>query len=167
LHHHHTIEDTMVWPTLLDRVPAEITPIVELMETQHETVADLLTRTDALRTKWRTDADGSRVARLATVYTHLHDALVEHLDAEELHVMPLVEACMTQTEWATIGKAAQRGTPLKDGPRLLGMLAYDGDPDVIQHMLGAVPAPLRRIVVKIGQRAYAKHATRVYGTPTP
>ena len=59
LHHHHTIEDTMVWPTLLDRVPAEITPIVELMETQHETVADLLTRTDALRTKWRTDADGS------------------------------------------------------------------------------------------------------------
>jgi len=66
-----------------------------------------------------------------------------------------------------IGKAAQRGTPLKDGPRLLGMLAYDGDPDVIQHMLGAVPAPIRRIVVKIGQRAYAKHATRVYGTPTP
>ena len=74
---------------------------------------------------------------------------------------------MTQTEWATIGKAAQRGTPLKDGPRLLGMLAYDGDPDVMQHMLGAVPAPIRRIVVKIGQRAYAKHATRVYGTPTP
>lgn len=167
LHHHHTIEDTMVWPTLLDRVPAEITPIVELMETQHETVADLLTRTDALRTKWRTDADGSLTAHLATLYTNLHDALVEHLDAEERHVMPLVEACMTETEWATIGKAAQRGTPLKDGPRLLGMLAYDGDPDVMQHMLGAVPAPIRRLVVKIGQRAYAKHATRVYGTPTP
>jgi hypothetical protein len=47
------------------------------------------------------------------------------------------------------------------------MLAYDGDPDVIQQMLGAVPAPVRGIVVKIGRRAYAKHATRVYGTPTP
>jgi hypothetical protein len=34
-------------------------------------------------------------------------------------------------------------------------------------MLGAVPAPMRGTVVKIGLRAYAKHATRVYGTPTP
>ena len=167
LHHHHTIEDSMVWPKLLDRVPAEIMPIVELMETQHETVADVLERTTALRMEWRQDADSSRAAQLASLYAQLHDALVEHLDAEEQHVMPLVEACMTQKEWTTIGKAAQRGTALKDGPRMLGMLAYDGDPDVIQHMLAAVPAPMRGIVLRIGQRAYAKHATRVYGTPTP
>ena len=167
LHHHHTIEDSMVWPVLLDRVPADIMPIVELMETQHEIVADLLRYTGALRMEWRKDADSSRAAQLATLYARLHDALVEHLDAEERHVMPLVEACMTRQEWATIGKAAQRGTPLKDAPRMLGMLAYDGDPDVIQHMLGAVPAPMRGIVVKFGQRAYAKHATTVYGTPIP
>ena len=167
LHHHHTIEDSMVWPKLLDRVPAEIMPIVELMETQHETVADVLERTTALRMEWRKDADSSRAAQLASLYAQHHDALVEHLDAEEQHVMPLVEACMTQKEWTTIGKAAQRGTALKDGPRMLGMLAYDGDPDVIQHMLAAVPAPMRGIVLRIGQRAYAKHATRVYGTPTP
>ena len=167
LHHHHTIEDSMVWPKLLDRVPAEIMPIVELMETQHETVADVLERTTALRMEWRQDADSCRAAQLASLYAQLHDALVEHLDAEEQHVMPLVEACMTQKEWTTIGKAAQRGTALKDGPRMLGMLAYDGDPDVIQHMLAAVPAPMRGIVLRIGQRAYAKHATRVYGTPTP
>ena len=167
LHHHHTIEDSMVWPKLLDRVPTEIMPIVELMETQHETVADVLERTTALRMEWRKDADSSRAAQLASLYAQLHDALVEHLDAEEQHVMPLVEACMTQKEWTTIGKAAQRGTALKDGPRMLGMLAYDGDPDVIQHMLAAVPAPMRGIVLRIGQRAYAKHATRVYGTPTP
>ena len=167
LHHHHTIEDSMVWPKLLDRVPTEIMPIVELMETQHETVADVLERTTALRMEWRKDADSSRAAQLASLYAQLHDALVEHLDAEEQHVMPLVEACMTQKEWTTIGKAAQRGTALKDGPRMLGMLAYDGDPDVIQHMLAAVPAPMRGVVLRIGQRAYAKHATRVYGTPTP
>jgi hemerythrin-like domain-containing protein len=167
LHHHHSIEDSMVWPKLLDRVPAEIMPIVELMETQHEIVADVLKRTTALRMEWRKDADSSRAAELASLYARLHDALVQHLDAEEQHVMPLVEACMTQKEWATIGKAAQRGTALKDGPRMLGMLAYDGDPDVIQDMLGAVPGPMRGIVLKIGRRAYAKHATRVYGTPTP
>ena len=50
---------------------------------------------------------------------------------------------------------------------MLGMLAYDGDPDVLTHMLGAVPGPLRGAVLTAGRRAYAKHATRVYGTPTP
>ena len=81
--------------------------------------------------------------------------------------MPLVEACITHKEWAKIGKAAQRGTPVKDAPRMLGMLAYDGDPEVIREMLGAVPAPLRGMVLAMGHRAYAKHAERVYRTPTP
>jgi hemerythrin-like domain-containing protein len=167
LHHHHTIEDDMLWPKLLERVPAEIAPVVELMERQHEIVADLLARTVELRAAWRTDADSGTAAELAAIYRRLHDALVEHLDAEETHVMPLVEQCVTKKEWAKIGKAAQRGTPLKDGPRMLGMLAYDGDPHVMREMLGAVPAPLRGTVIKIGRRAYGKHAARVYGTPTP
>jgi hemerythrin-like domain-containing protein len=167
LHHHHTIEDDLLWPKLLERVPAEIAPIVELMESQHETVADLLERTVVLRTEWRKEPDAARGTELALLYSDLHAALVEHLDAEEQHVMPLVEACVTQKEWAKIGKAAQRGTPLKDGPRMLGMLAYDGDAEVMAEMLAAIPAPLRGTVLKVGRRAYAKHAARVYGTPTP
>jgi hemerythrin-like domain-containing protein len=167
LHHHHTIEDDLLWPKLLERVPAEIAPVVELMEAQHETVAALLERTVALRAAWRADADAARAAELAGIYADLYAALVEHLDAEEQHVMPLVEACITHKEWAKIGKAAQRGTPVKDVPRMLGMLAYAGDPEVIHEMLGAVPAPMRGMVLAMGRRAYAKHAARVYGTPTP
>jgi hemerythrin-like domain-containing protein len=167
LHHHHAIEDELLWPKLLERVPVEIAPVVKLMEAQHESVAALLGRTVALRAAWRADADAARAAELAANYAQLHAALVEHLDAEEQHVMPLVESCITHKEWVKIGKAAQRGTPLKDGPRMLGMLAYDGDPDVMRKMLGAVPAPMRGTVLKVGRRAYAKHAARVYGTPTP
>lgn len=81
--------------------------------------------------------------------------------------MPLVESSITAKEWARIGKAAQRGTALKDAPRVLGMMAYDGDPAVMQEMLAAVPAPLRPVMVKMGHRAYRKHAVRVYGTATP
>src|SRR4051812_41494072 len=112
LHHHHTIEDDMLWPKLLERVPVEIAPIVELMETQHETVAALLERTVELRAAWRKAADAARAAELADIYARLHGALVEHLEAEETHVMPLVEQCITQREWAKIGKTAQRSTPL-------------------------------------------------------
>lgn len=35
LHHHHTSEDTLLWPLLLERVPVELAPIVRLMEAQH------------------------------------------------------------------------------------------------------------------------------------
>ena len=164
LHHHHTIEDDMLWPKLLVRVPAEIAPIVELMESQHQSVADLLERATSVRAAWRKDADSAHGEALATLYQRLHDALVEHLDAEEQLVMPLVESCVTHKEWARIGKAAQRSTPVKDAPRMLGMLAYDGDPQVIHAMLGAVPGPLRGAVLRTGRRAYAKHAARVYGT---
>src|SRR5688572_12682127 len=38
LHHHHTIEDDLMWPKLLERVPEELAPIVHLMESQHERV---------------------------------------------------------------------------------------------------------------------------------
>lgn len=167
LHHHHTIEDDMLWPKLLERVPAEIAPIVELMEGQHHSVATLLERTVELRAAWRKDADSACAGELATIYDHLYRALLEHLDAEEQHVMPLVELCVTEKEWAKIGKTAQRSTAAKDALRMLGMLAYDGDPEVIRSMLGAVPAPMRGAVSKMGQRAYAKHAVRVYGTATP
>ena len=167
LHHHHTVEDDLLWPKLLQRVSTEIAPVVEMMEDQHHVVADLLRTTVADRTRWRIDADRARADELAEVYSCLYTSLMEHLEAEEQHVMPLVEVCITAKEWAAIGKAAQRGTPIKDAPRMLGMLAYDGDPDVLAHMLGAVPAPLRGVVLSAGRRAYAKHATLVYGTATP
>lgn len=167
LHHHHTVEDDLLWPRLLQRAPSEIAPIVELMEAQHHVVAELLERTAPMRAAWRLSTDPMSAAELAGLYARLHASLVEHMDAEEQHVMPLVETCIMHKEWLAVGKAAQRCTPLKDAPRILGMLAYDGDPGVIEEMLGAVPAPMRGIVLKTGRRAYAKHAMRVYGTATP
>ncbi|GAB2471860.1 hemerythrin domain-containing protein [Jatrophihabitans fulvus] len=167
LHHHHTIEDDMVWPILLDRVAGEIAPLVELMEAQHATVARLLEEAQTVRGAWRTTADAGTAHRLADVYGRMHDALLEHLEAEERHVMPLVERALSKKEWLRIAKKAQRSMPLKDGPRVLGMMAYDGDPDVVREMLGAVPGPFRSVVIRMGHKAYAKHATRVYGTPTP
>lgn len=32
LHHHHGIEDRLLWPILLERVPEELAPLVHLME---------------------------------------------------------------------------------------------------------------------------------------
>ncbi|MGN6612052.1 MAG: hemerythrin domain-containing protein, partial [Angustibacter sp.] len=42
LHHHHTAEDNNLWPLMLERVPDELAPLVELMESQHHRVDELL-----------------------------------------------------------------------------------------------------------------------------
>ena len=167
LHHHHTIEDDMLWPKLLERVPAEIAPVVELMEAQHHTVAELLERTVTLRAAWRArrrPGARSRAGRdLRPAARRARGAPRRRGAARDA----AGRACITAKEWKQIGKAAQRGTPLKDGPRMLGMLAYDGDPEVMREMLAAVPGPMRGHGAKVGRRAYGKHAQRVYGTPTP
>ncbi|GAA4126008.1 hypothetical protein GCM10022415_33500 [Knoellia locipacati] len=49
LHQHHTIEDELLWPVLLERVPEELAPVVHLMESQHERVDALLAKVDAAR----------------------------------------------------------------------------------------------------------------------
>src|ERR1700741_1965392 len=43
--HHHSAEDEMLWPLLLERVGELDGELVHRMETQHETVAALLERT--------------------------------------------------------------------------------------------------------------------------
>ena len=137
---------------------------------QHQVVADLLAHDDRRsHALGAMDADpGARRRRLAKVYSTLsHAALVEHLDAEEQHVMPLVEVCITAKEWGAIGKAAQRGTPVKERRACSACSPMTATRTCLANMLGAVPRPLRGAVLTAGRRAYAKHAGRVYERPRP
>jgi hemerythrin-like domain-containing protein len=158
LHHHHTLEDELLWPKLLGRVPVEIAPVVELMESQHEVVADCLQRTAALRGEWRTAADPAVGEQLASLYQRLNAALVEHLDAEESRVMPLVETAIAEAEWAELAKAGQAAFPGREGLLLFGMIQRDAGDDVVAQMLSAAPAPVRYLMPKLARRSYRKHS---------
>ncbi|MFC6715844.1 hemerythrin domain-containing protein [Branchiibius cervicis] len=77
LHTHHTHEDEMMWPLLQQRVPAELEPLVDLMEEQHERVADLGERVQQHLAAWTASAAGSDGARLADALDDLVAALCE------------------------------------------------------------------------------------------
>jgi hypothetical protein len=62
LHDHHTAEDELAWPLLLQRVPDELAPMVHLMEGQHERVDGLLTEIERIRPALGDDG-GSRRTR--------------------------------------------------------------------------------------------------------
>ena len=71
LHHHHSIEDDLLWPKLLHRVPTEIAPVVEMMEdrsTSRRRAARA--RRSPIVHAWRMDADSARAAaELAEIYS--------------------------------------------------------------------------------------------------
>ena len=167
LHHHHTSEDELVWPLLLERVPQELAPIVELMQSQHERVDTLLQEADAAAAAWRTAAGKVEREHLAAVHDTLSATLAEHLDAEEQRLLPIAARCLSQAEWDAVGVRARAGT--RRGEQLLtfGMIQHDGDPVIVARMLSGAPAPVRRVFPALARRAFRRRALLVHGTATP
>lgn len=167
LHHHHTIEDRLLWPLLLERVPQDLEPVVHLMESQHERVDGLIEEIGTLLPGWTRDADAATGRRLADLFDTLYVHLVEHLDAEEERLLPIAARCMTQAEWDAMGETARREAPRSESLLALGMFQHDGDPEVFALMLADAPPPVRWLLPRLTRRAFRRHALAVHGTATP
>jgi hemerythrin-like domain-containing protein len=167
LHHHHSIEDELLWEKLLDRVPGELEPLVHTMENQHENVAGLLEQTGSAVHTWRTTADTGDGSKAAEFLTQLVVALTEHLDAEERRLLPIMARHISEEEWAEFTERGMESIPKRQMLLGLGMMLYEGDPDVVAIELRTAPAPLRRLLPALGRRAFRRYARRIHGTATP
>lgn len=166
LHHHHTGEDELLWPLLLERVPEQLAPIVELMEAQHARVAELQGQFPDVCAAFTAHPGAETRERLAVLFDDLYRILDEHLAAEEQRLLPIAANYVSQQEWARLG---QRGADVTFGQKLLmfGSLMYQGDPEVVAEILAQVPWPVRSVLPALSRRAFARRAREIYGTPTP
>ncbi|TFV73870.1 hemerythrin domain-containing protein [Blastococcus sp. CT_GayMR19] len=167
LHEHHTGEDELLWPKLLERVPEELAPIVRLMEAQHGQVDALLSEIGDVRVRWAATAAPADRDRLADLFDQLYVHLAEHLDAEEERLLPIAARAVTQAEWAELGERGRARTRRSELSLALGMFQYEGDPAVIAQMLAEAPAPVRWIVPRLSRRAFRRRALAIHGTATP
>jgi hemerythrin-like domain-containing protein len=167
VHHHHTIEDELLWQKLTERVPEHMTPLIDLMESQHENVAALLEACPPLVDAWRmtaADTDGNRLAdHLAVVV----DALLEHLDAEETRVLPLMAIHIRPDEWEEFTARGMESIPKKLLLTGFGMMLYEGDPEALALEIAKFPAPVRPLLPFLARRAFRKYAIRIHGTSRP
>jgi hypothetical protein len=164
LHHHHTGEDKLLWPKLIERVPADMAPTVELMERQHEAVHEVIEEMTAALARWRTGASESDRDRLAGALNRLHALLVEHLAAEEEHILPLASRSLTEAEWRELGEDGMAAQAKSKLPMIFGMIMKDADPEVIRGMIANAPLVPRLMLPFLGPWAYARYARRVYGS---
>lgn len=160
LHHHHTAEDTTLWPRLLERAPRDIDPVVQLLEGQHENLDVLLDKTDARLDAWTTGAGSADGEALATELQKLAVALYEHMGLEEKLALPLLERHIFASEWAAMVARAAVSIPMESAPVVVGMLMYEGGVE-------SVPPELRQPLAELAPKAYAAYCERVHGTPTP
>ncbi|HJP73967.1 MAG TPA: hemerythrin domain-containing protein [Pseudonocardiaceae bacterium] len=167
LDHHHQSEDKHIWPKLLDRVGADAEPIVRVMEEQHQGIDKLLGQVRTELAQWRETADSARGAALADTTARLFARLVEHLDVEEERALPLIERHITAAEWAAMIADGADDVPPEQLPLIFGLMSYEGDPDTVRDIIAALPPEVSAVIGDLSTEAFAAHAQRVHGTPTP
>jgi iron-sulfur cluster repair protein YtfE (RIC family) len=162
LHHHHTTEDELLWPVLLERVELERSFVLRAEE-QHERLHELLELVSVQVVPFRASARAADRDALATTLAELDAALREHMADEERDILPLVETHLSVAEWEAMGERARSGIP-KD--RMLVQLGWilDGlSPDERRAFLRNMPFAARIAWRLIGRRTWAKDRDRVYG----
>jgi hemerythrin-like domain-containing protein len=165
LHHHHTAEDELLWPLLLERVGELDGELVHRMETQHETVATLIAQAAELMPAWRASAAASTGEQLAVVFEKMSVALNEHLTDEETEILPLCSRYLTHAEWEALGKRGQEAIPkgAKAFVSLGGLLA-DATPQERSRFLAQLPLPARVMWRVAGKGIYRREVARIHGT---
>jgi hemerythrin-like domain-containing protein len=164
LHAHHHGEDVVLWPILLDRGPAEITPIVHVMERHHDRIDQLSMQIATTLAGWRASAGSAAGESLADSLDRLIVVLEEHLGMEEEHILPVAAKYVTTIEWDQIGKAAGIEVDPALRPVGLGMIMYEGDPEVVEVDMARMPPDVRELMKKTAPQAYEAHSLRVHGT---
>ncbi|HEY5981343.1 MAG TPA: hemerythrin domain-containing protein [Microlunatus sp.] len=163
LHLHHTGEDVLLWPKLLERA-APSADLVHRMEAQHHRVEDVVDQLPEALDRWEAEARPAVGEEVAATIDQLREALVEHLDDEELHILPLAARHLTPTEWAALGQHGTSEMEKADLPILFGMVLEDATPQERAAMLSGLPVLVRLVLRTVGAWQYSRYVHTVRGS---
>jgi iron-sulfur cluster repair protein YtfE (RIC family) len=144
LHHHHTTEDDVLWPQLLEIVDAagdaSGRATLEAMEAEHALIDPLLQACAAGFASMAQEPDAATRDRLARATAAARDTLSDHMGHEETEALPLVQQLLSSEGWERVEKAAGSGKSAKD---LLFLVPWVAD--------GLTPAQLETAYRSVGQ----------------
>lgn len=144
IHHHHTVEDTVLWP-VIDACAGDIVDLTELTE-DHAALDPRLEiighRANAFRVA---GGDRRTSALLAAELADLRSLLSEHIAEEERDIFPVIRRHVSVTDWQAVEKAAQRtGRLTFDGPRTVAAATDDE-----RGVLGGEVGPVLRVLLTV------------------
>ncbi len=162
LHLHHTTEDDLIWPKLLDRVGLDA-PLVERMGQQHRQIDESVAEVRAAMSAWRSDPTRTTSTVLADRLGDFLVVLEGHLDEEEQAVVPLIDRYLAEAEWKQVGERGfEKFTPAQRWIAT-GPLVEVATPEEVAMMLGALPPPVKVLWRLVGRRKYRRYIASVRG----
>lgn len=162
LHAHHSTEDEILWPALLDRAHLS-EDLIRRMEAQHDAVHAAIERVRTLLGPWERDPTSATSAELADGLDEVLSGLAEHLADEERDVVPLIARHLTQREWETLGKRSFAKFRPSQRFTAMGEMVQVATPGEAARMLAGLPVPVRIIWRLVGKRRYDRHIVTVRG----
>lgn len=158
---HHTGEDELLTPKLLERCPDEAEAISGIFA-QHADVHGAIDRAHTCVGVWRTDPTAPNAAELAAALAALDKALTPHLDEEERTVLPLAARCINVAEW---GELPAHGMQTFTGDKpwlILGLISDQMTPAQRAEMDAHTPPPTAAMWAEAGQAAYAHFLAQLW-----
>ncbi|OBC09584.1 hypothetical protein A5784_05490 [Mycobacterium sp. 852013-50091_SCH5140682] len=133
IHHHHSTEDTVLWPV----IQASVGSHLDLSELTDDHAA-LDPRLDQLRARaaaFRLSMGDRRVAGLMAIeLAELSTLLTDHINDEEMEVFPLISEHVSVGDWTAVETAARAGARMSfDGPRSLAVMTDDERTQFAHH----------------------------------
>jgi hemerythrin-like domain-containing protein len=162
LHMHHTAEDELLWPKLLERCTPDAA-LVHRMEAQHERVEHYTEQLHAALARWEAEARPAVTDEVAATFDALRDALFEHLAEEEREILPLAARHITTEEWAQLGEHGRETMTRKQLPLFFGAVTEEATPEERTQMLAPLPAPIRLLARTVFAWQYRRYVSRIRG----
>jgi iron-sulfur cluster repair protein YtfE (RIC family) len=164
LHLHHTSEDELLWPKLLERATLQ-RALVERMEAQHEQVHDHLERLGPALDRWQAEARPAVTDEVAGIVESLAAVLWVHLDEEEREILPLAARHITQQEWDELGEHGIAQMSRSELPLLFGAVLEEATPDETAHLVSKLPLPARLLLRPVILPQYRRYTRRLRQVP--
>jgi iron-sulfur cluster repair protein YtfE (RIC family) len=143
LHHHHGVEDSHLWPVLVDKAGARNDAVglavLEAMEAEHDQIDPALASVAAGFASMVEHPCADHRNALDVYVTSAHAALHAHMTHEETEALPLLQRSLTEEENAEFEKAAQQAYPLRTVPFLLPWAAQGLPPEAMTRILATAP----------------------------
>ncbi|MCV7216911.1 hemerythrin domain-containing protein [Mycobacterium crocinum] len=156
IHHHHTVEDTVLWP-VIDACAKDIVDLTELTE-DHAALDPRLEIIGHRANAFRVAGDRRTAALLGAELADLRSLLTEHIAEEERDIFPVIRQYVSVADWQEVEKTAQRtGRLTFDGPRTVGAATDDE-----RAALAKEVSPVLRLLLTVLARRHRKFEDEVF-----
>ncbi|MCL3837843.1 hemerythrin domain-containing protein [Aeromicrobium duanguangcaii] len=169
LHQHHTKEDEILWPLLLERVRAagdtEAERVLHEMEAEHAVLDPLLAAASAAFERLSAGEDDRAYDLLRDTLGELGTVLGHHLGHEESAAIEILQRYVGGDEWHELERTRFRTKQTLAEARWFVPWALKGLPAEAEHRVLTLAGPPLRIINAVSKRRFRAQEQEAFGFP--